>query len=54
MAGFWYPYPNFDDARSRLSAFADATVGPQCGISFSDGNNIGVVRQPSDTTEWPA
>ena len=51
MAGFWYPYPNFDDARSRLSAFADATVGPQCGISFSDGNNIGVVRQPSDTTD---
>jgi hypothetical protein len=45
MAGFWYPYADFSEARSRLTGFADATVGPQCGISFSDGINICVVRQ---------
>lgn len=47
MAGFWYPYANFPEARDRLTAFANATVGPQCGISFSNGINIGVVRQPA-------
>ena len=47
MAGFWYPYAGFEEARSRLAAFADATVGPHCGISFSDGVNIGVLRQPA-------
>ncbi len=51
MAGFWYPYAGFDEAHQRLCAFANATVGPQCGISFSDGNTIGVVRQPSGATE---
>ncbi len=50
MAGFWYPYSNFDEARSRLCAFADATVGPQSGVSFCDGVNIGVLRQPATGT----
>ncbi len=55
MAGFWYPYADFPEAQNRLAAFADATIGPQCGISFSDGLSIGVVRQPSgkaDTWLW--
>lgn len=47
MAGFWYPYADFPEARSRLTAFANATVGPHCGISFSNGINIGVIRQPA-------
>ncbi len=51
MAGFWYPYADFPEARSRLTAFANATIGPQCGISFSDGVSIGVVRQPSGTAD---
>lgn len=51
MAGFWYPYADFNEARRRLSAFADATIGPRCGISFSDGASIGVVRQPSGTAD---
>jgi hypothetical protein len=51
LAGFWYPYADFPEARSRLTAFADATIGPQCGISFSDGASIGVVRQPSGTAD---
>ncbi len=37
MPGFWYPYLDF----------ADATIGPHAGISFSDGNRISVVRRPS-------
>lgn len=49
MAGFWYPYAGFVEARSRLIAFANATVGPQCGVSFSDGASINVIRPPSGT-----
>ena len=51
MAGLWYPYADFSDAQRRLGAFADATIGPQCGISYSDGISIGVVRQPSGTAD---
>lgn len=46
MPGFWFPYDDFLDARTHLCWFADASVGPQCGISFSDGISISVVRQP--------
>ncbi len=51
MAGFWYPYADFAETRGRLCAFADAAVSPQCGVSFSDGSNISVVRQPSGGTD---
>ena len=47
MAGLWYPYADFNDARRRLCSFADATVGPQCGVSYCDGTSLGVLRQPS-------
>ena len=47
MAGLWYPYADFNDARRRLCSFADATVGPQCGVSYCDGTSLGVRRQPS-------
>lgn len=52
MAGFWYPYADFEDARRRLTAFADATVGLACGVSFSDGHGIGVVRKPATGSGW--
>ena len=52
MGGFWYPYADFEDARRRLTAFADASVGLACGISFSDGRSIGVVRKPATGSEW--
>lgn len=51
MPGFWYPYVDFNDARRRLSAFADAS-GQACGISFSDGRSIGIVRRPRAGSEW--
>ena len=47
MAGLWYPYADFNDARRRLCSFADATIGPQCGVSYCDGTSLGVLRQPS-------
>ena len=47
MAGFWYPYGDFPEARNRLCAFANSSVNPQCGVSFSDGVSIAVLRQPS-------
>ena len=47
MGGLWYPYADFNEARTRLCAFADATIGPQCGVSYSDGASLGVLRQPS-------
>ncbi len=50
MAGFWYPYDDFGDARIRLRRFADAAVGPQCGVSSCDGSSIAVVRQPTGSS----
>ncbi len=47
MAGFWYPYADFGEARVRLCGFADAAIGPQCGVSFSDGASLCVLRQPA-------
>ncbi len=46
MAGFWYPYKDFAEARFRLCAFADVALSPQCGVSYSDGTSISVLRQP--------
>ncbi|MGI4800842.1 MAG: hypothetical protein ACRYG8_43835, partial [Janthinobacterium lividum] len=47
MAGFWSPYEDFNEARTRLCRLADATAGPGSGVSFSDGRNICVLRQAS-------
>ncbi len=52
MGGFWYPYADFEEARRRLTAFADASVGLACGISFSDGRSISVVRKPAPGSDW--
>ncbi len=45
MAGFWSPYDDLDEARTRLCRLADEAAGPQCGVSFSDGRSICVLRQ---------
>ena len=47
MGGFWYPYRGAQDALVHLGPFADHAVGHGCGISFSDGRLISVVRRPS-------
>ena len=47
MAGFWYPYDGLADARAHLCGFADGAIGPQCGVSFSDGTSIVVLRRPA-------
>lgn len=49
MAGFWFPYEDFTEARTRLSRLADATAGPSSGVSFSDGRSICVLRQAAGT-----
>ena len=47
MPGFWYPYDSFQDARARVCAFADKAVGASCGVSFSDGARLSVLRHPA-------
>ncbi len=47
MPAFWYPYDGFQDARNRLCLFADRAVGPFCGVSFSDGDRLSVLRHPA-------
>ncbi len=47
MAGFWYPYDGLADAQAHLCGFADGAIGPQCGVSFSDGISIVVLRRPA-------
>ena len=51
MAGFWSPYSDFSEARARLSALADATAGPGCGVTYSDGQSICVLRQAMQTED---
>lgn len=46
MTNFWYPYSGLPEATRRLGIFADRAVSPTCGISFSDGQSISVVRLP--------
>ncbi len=53
MPGFWYPYDSFQDARVRLCLFADKTVGSFCGVSFSDGDRLSVLRQPAAAPNGP-
>ena len=45
LAGFWSPYEDFNEARTKLCRLADAAAGPACGGSFSDGASISVLRQ---------
>ena len=45
LAGFWSPYEDFTEAGAKLCLLADAAAGPACGVSFSDGASISVLRQ---------
>ena len=44
--GFWYPYASAQDAMARIGGFVDHTHGPGCGITWSDGYRVAVLRQP--------
>lgn len=46
MSGFWHPYSGFPEAQRRLSFFANHTVGSACGITYSDGASLSVIRRP--------
>lgn len=41
---FWYPYRDGHEATTRLSAFADSHVGLGCGITWSDGQQVALLR----------
>ena len=45
-SGFWYPYLNAEDAAARLGRFVNHTHGRGCGITWSDGYHVTVLRQP--------
>ena len=47
MSGLFYPYKSAQDALAHLGPYADATVGRGCGISFTDGIQISVLRRPA-------
>lgn len=44
--GFWYPYLDARDAAARIGGFVDHTHGPGCGITWSDGYRVAVLRHP--------
>lgn len=56
MTNFWYPYSGLPEATQRLGSFADRAFSPTCGISFSDGQSISIVRRPhassAGTAQW--
>ena len=41
---FWYPYRSAQDAARRLGPFADKALNRACGISWSDGRMVAVLR----------
>ena len=45
MAGFWTPYSDQQDATRRICGFADTALSATCGVSFSDGQSLAVLRQ---------
>ena len=45
MAGFWAPYLNQGDATRRICGFADGALNTACGVTFSDGLSLAVLRQ---------
>lgn len=42
---FWYPYKGMQDAARRIGPFANKAVNPSCGISWSDGHQVAVLRR---------
>ncbi|WP_442680174.1 hypothetical protein ACSBM8_02905 [Sphingomonas sp. ASY06-1R] len=52
MSGLFYPYKDAQDALAHLAPYADGTVGRGCGISFTDGAHISVLRRPFGSHLW--
>ena len=46
MGDFWYPYAGSGDAALRLARFVDHQFGPACGITWSDGRRVAMLRKP--------
>ncbi len=44
MADLYYPYANLQDAALRLGRFADRALDPRCGLTWSDGTILTVLR----------
>lgn len=42
--GTYYPYASLQDATVRLGRFADRAVDPRCGLTWSDGMTLTVLR----------
>ena len=49
MGGFWYPYESQNDAVGRLCGFADHQFGIGCGVTWSDGQSVSILRKGSIT-----
>ncbi len=47
MSGLFYPYRGAADALAHLGPYADTTIGRGCGISYTDGQQICVLRRPA-------
>ncbi len=47
MSDFWYPYAGQADAVARLTAFATRQFGQAIGITWSDGQQIAMLRRPA-------
>lgn len=41
---FWYPYAGLQDAANRLRGYADKAIGPTCGVVWSDGRSVALLR----------
>ena len=44
MADLFYPYASLQDATVRLGRFADRAVDARCGLTWSDGTTMSVLR----------
>lgn len=54
IMSFWYPYNDPHEAALRLGVFADQHVGPICGITYSDGRQVALLRRPRTGGGHPA
>ena len=43
--GFWAPYESQQDASRRICAFADHQFGLACGVTWSDGLSVAILRK---------
>ena len=43
--GFWAPYGSQQEATTRICGFADRQFGVGCGVTWSDGQAVAILRQ---------